>query len=132
MNLPHDRTALRVTPGLQGEGLTGTYRVTEEANRLGIRLEGESVTPRVASIVSEGAPLGAVQVTPSGQLIILGVEQQTAGGYPKVANVIAADLWKLGQIRPRDQVQFSTVTFEQARELFLQQETWLAQAIQYD
>ena len=62
VNLQHDRTVLRVTPGLQGQGLTGTYRVTEEANRLGIRLEGESVTPLVASIISEGAQIGRAHV----------------------------------------------------------------------
>jgi allophanate hydrolase subunit 2 len=42
------------------------------------------------------------------------VEQPTAGGYPKIANVISADLHRLGQLRPRDEVRFEMVAMEQA------------------
>ena len=55
-------------------------------------------------MITEGVPLGAVQVPPDGQPIILFVEHQTTGGYPKPANVISADFWRLGQLRPRDEV----------------------------
>ena len=71
------------------------------------------------------APLGAVQVPPDGQPIILFVEHQTTGGYPKPANVISADFWRLGQLRPRDQITFERVTIEQALRLLQQQEQWL-------
>ena len=47
-------------------------------------------------MITEGVPLGAIQVTPSGQPIILFVEQQTTGGYPKIANVIGVDLHRVG------------------------------------
>ena len=39
-------------------------------------------------MLTEGVSLGAVQVPPEGQPIILFVEHQTTGGYPKIANVI--------------------------------------------
>jgi antagonist of KipI len=54
------------------------------------------------------------------------VEQQTTGGYPKIANVISADLHSLGQLRPRDEIRFEQVGWESARSLLLQQEQLLA------
>ena len=116
---------MRVTPGPQSDWFDGesafyatTYRVTEEANRMGLRLEGAPVlsTSR-GQMITEGVSLGAIQVPPGGQPIILFVEQQTTGGYPKIANVISADLSSVGQLRPRDEIRFEHVTFEEARSL---------------
>jgi antagonist of KipI len=66
-------------------------------------------------MVTEGVSLGAIQVPDDGQPIILFVEHQTTGGYPKIANVASADFHRLGQLRPRDRVRFAAVTFEQAQ-----------------
>ena len=130
------RKRLRVTPGPQSQCFpesarelffAGTYRVTEEANRMGLRLEGTPVTASSAGeMITEGVSLGAVQVPAGGQPIILFVEQQTTGGYPKIANVIAADLSSVGQLRPRDEIQFELVSFERARALLREQEELLA------
>jgi antagonist of KipI len=96
------------------------FRVSEQADRMGLRLEGPLLSAREErEMISEGAPLGAVQITPSGQAIILFVEQQTTGGYPKIANVIGADLHSVGQLRPRDQIRFEEISFEQARKLWI-------------
>jgi antagonist of KipI len=54
------------------------------------------------------------------------VEQQTTGGYPKIANVISADLSSLGQLRPRDGIRFEPVEMETARALLVEQEKLLA------
>src|SRR5579885_3892285 len=97
------------------------FLVSQESNRMGLRLEGPRLATREKrEMISEGAPLGAIQVTPSGQAIVLFVEQQTTGGYPKIANAIGADLHRLGQLRPRDTVRFSAVSFEQARALWIE------------
>jgi antagonist of KipI len=77
-------------------------------------------------MISEGVSLGAVQITAGGLPIILFVEQQTTGGYPKIANVISADLSSLGQLRPRDEIRFERVELETARALFVEQERLLA------
>ena len=77
-------------------------------------------------MITEGVSLGAVQVPPGGPPIILFVEQQTTGGYPKIANVISADLHRVGQLRPRDEIRFEQVTFETARSLLMEQEKLLA------
>jgi allophanate hydrolase subunit 2 len=70
--------------------------------------------------------LGAVQVPEGGMPIILFVEQQTTGGYPKIANVISADFHSLGQLRPRDEIRFERVEWETARDLLREQEELFA------
>ena len=104
-----------------------TYRVGEQSNRMGLRLEGAPVTASGAGqMITEGVSLGAIQVPAGGSPIILFVEQQTTGGYPKIANVISADLHRVGQLRPRDEIRFEQVTFEAARSLLMEQEQLLA------
>ena len=94
---------------------------------MGLRLEGAAMsTPEGGEMISEGVSLGAVQITAGGLPIILFVEQQTTGGYPKIANVISADLSSLGQLRPRDEIRFERVELETARVLFVEQERFLA------
>ena len=121
---------LRATEGPQaasfGDELYGEmYTVSEESNRMGLRLKGAAIASSAGAMLTEGAPLGAVQVPPDGQPIILFVEHQTTGGYPKPANIISADFRRLGQIRPREQVCFERVTIEQALRLLQEQERWL-------
>jgi antagonist of KipI len=76
-------------------------------------------------MLTEGVALGAVQVPPGGQPIVLFVEHQTTGGYPKPANAISADFWRLGQLRPRDEVHFEPITLDRALALLREQEQWL-------
>ena len=130
------RKTLRVTPGLQSDWFpessqqlfySNTYRVTEDSNRMGLRLEGSVIPPHAkGQMITEGVSLGAVQVPDGGQPILLFVEQQTTGGYPKIANVISADLASIGQLRPRDEIHFEQIDLESARSLFKEQEEILA------
>jgi antagonist of KipI len=130
------RKVLRVTAGPQSDWFSkeawklfyrGTYRVTEESNRMGLRLEGAAIASASGGeMISEGVSLGAVQITASGLPIILFVEQQTTGGYPKIANVISADMSSLGQLRPRDEIRFELVKMETARALLAEREELLA------
>jgi antagonist of KipI len=127
---PTFKGLLRVTAGPQAglfrdELYAGVWTVSEESNRMGIRLRGEPIPSPSGQMITEGVPLGAIQVPPDGQPIVLFVEYQTTGGYPKPANVISADFWRLGQLRPRDEVQFECVTMEDAIELLRDQERWL-------
>jgi antagonist of KipI len=124
------KLSLRVTAGPQAtwfgqELYCSAYTVAEECNRMGIRLKGAPLANTGGHMITEGVPLGAIQAPPDGQPIILFVEHQTTGGYPKPANVISADFWRLGQLRPRDEVRFERVTMEGAVELLRDQEAWL-------
>jgi antagonist of KipI len=107
-----------------------TWRVTEESNRMGLRLDGpELETPQRGQMTSEGVSLGAIQIPAGGRPIILFVEQQTTGGYPKIANIISADLASVGQLRPRDEIRFEHVTPEVARALIREQEVLLRSGV---
>jgi antagonist of KipI len=94
------------------------FTVGPSSDRMGLRLTGEPVKWPGRELVSEPVCPGSVQVTRDGQCIILGVEGQTIGGYPKIAHVISADLDRLGQLRPGDQVFFVRVGLERAEELY--------------
>jgi antagonist of KipI len=128
--LEHRKT-LRVTRGPQWDWFdpaalfAAPCRVTDDSNRLGLRLQGVGFAGAHGKMISEGVPLGAIQVPAGGQPIILFVEQQTTGGYPKIANVIAADLPSVGQLRPRDEVRFELVTPAVARAAIREQEALL-------
>jgi antagonist of KipI len=126
---------LRVTDGPQSANFSedtkrmffhSPFRVSEQSDRLGVRLEGPKLaTNGPADMITEGVTLGAVQITPSGQPIILGVDQQTTGGYPKLANVISADFHRLGQLRPRNEIRFERTPLAAARSLWIEQERLL-------
>jgi antagonist of KipI len=126
---------LRVTEGAQRDWfdpdtyarlLASPYLISEQSDRTGLRLQGGAVSPSETSqLLTDGIPLGAIQVPQNGQPIILFVDQQTTGGYPKIANVIAADMHRIGQLRPRDQVRFAEVSLADAVEALRAQERWL-------
>jgi antagonist of KipI len=132
------RRVLRVTPGPQADWLPEeeiarfyrpAFHVSEHSNRVGLRLLAQPFTVlHAAAMASEGLPVGAVQMPPSGEPVLTFVDQQTIGGYPKVANVIAADLASVGQLRPRHEVRFELVTFAQARAALLDQERLIGSA----
>lgn len=89
---------------------TRTFTVTPASNRMGLRLTGEPLAKRPGELTSEPVAPGAVQVTNDGLPIVLGVDGQTIGGYPKVAHVIRADLDRLARLRPGTAVRFERVT----------------------
>jgi allophanate hydrolase subunit 2 len=55
------------------------------------------------------------------------VDQQTTGGYPKIANVIAADVHRVGQLRPRHEVRFAEVSIAEAIQALRSQNRWLTE-----
>jgi antagonist of KipI len=135
LDSPQSQRPLRVTKGAQQEWFgpeafeklfSCAYIVSEQSDRTGLRLKGEVVRPREQSqLLTDGIPLGAIQVPQDGQPIILFVDQQTTGGYPKIANVIAADMHRVGQLRPRDEVRFVEVSIAEAVQVLREQEQWL-------
>lgn len=103
------------------------WSVQSDSNRMGVRLAGVALAaPLSGNMTTEGAPLGSIQVTPSGESVILFVDHQTTGGYPKIGCVISADHWRIGQLRPRQMVRFVRVSFDEARRLLLEQEALLS------
>lgn len=117
---------VRVVLGPQEEAFTAeattcfldsAYEITPDADRMGIRLRGAAIQASPTGIVSDGIVTGSVQVPPDGQPIVMMVDHQTTGGYPKIATVIRADLPLLAQALPGAQVRFTAVSLEAAQAL---------------
>ena len=128
------RRLLRVTPGPQEDWfppqalvafLSRPFRVSATGSRTGVRLAGEPLAAPSRSLLTEGVAAGAVQVPPAGLPILLLVEHPSTGGYPKIANVIAADHSALAQLRPGEEVRFARVSFDEARRLLFDREARL-------
>ncbi|HEX8925138.1 MAG TPA: KipI antagonist, partial [Terriglobales bacterium] len=126
------RAPLRITAGPHRDFFTAEavkkflsqrYTVSLNANRSGLRLQGDPLPLGDRQLLTEGVPLGAVQIPGDGKPVILFVDQQTTGGYPIIGTVITADLHRVGQLIPNSEVRFTEVTLEDAaRALQLQQE----------
>lgn len=83
------------------------YAVTLQSDRMGYRLNGESVFAKSENLISEGIAFGAIQFPKDGQPIILLKERQTIGGYPKMGTVIVEDCYALAQRGVGSKVRFA-------------------------
>lgn len=119
---------LRLIPGYQFEAFDPqaikvlqdeVFLVSPEISRMGYRLKGPELPNVPPAGLSEPIALGAVQVPPDGQPIILHRDRQSLGGYPKLGVVCRKDLCFLSQRRPGDKVSWCITTLEQARNEFL-------------
>jgi biotin-dependent carboxylase-like uncharacterized protein len=110
--------------------LGSEFRVSQSADRMGMRLDGPLLQHRGGwDIVSDAIATGAIQVPGSGQPIVLLADHQTTGGYPKIATVISADLPVVGRRRPGDLMRFAVVTVEEAEALCRAEERRFAELV---
>jgi allophanate hydrolase subunit 2 len=105
--------------------LNTAFRVTPHADRMGMRLGAPGFRPHATEILTTPVTQGAVQVTPSGEAIVLLAEHQTTGGYPVIATVISADWPLLGQARAGDTIHFREVSLSEARRARGRLDGWL-------
>ena len=81
--------------------------ISNKSNRMGYRLEGTLAGYQaLPEMISSGVVPGAIQVTKSGQLIVLMADAQTTGGYHRIATVCHGDLSRLAQMKPGDDLCF--------------------------
>lgn len=95
------------------------YKISAQSDRMGYRLQGEKLyltTPQ--QIHSEPTAFGSIQVPPDGSPIVLMADRQSTGGYPKIANVISADLGQLAQLLPGQTVHFSLLQLDEAQQIW--------------
>jgi KipI family sensor histidine kinase inhibitor len=105
----HNSLHVRLLPGPQATheatlALTSQAFTVDRADRMGVQLAGGAVPG--GEVLSEGTPLGAIQVTPAGKPIILLHDRGSVGGYSKPALVHPSDLPKLAQLRPGELLRF--------------------------
>ncbi len=126
--LPRWKNRVRAVLGPQDDHFTGRgidtflsseYRVTDHSDRMGYRLEGREIehAENRKEMISDGIPLGAVQVPGDGKPIVLMKDRQTTGGYPKIATVITTDIMDIAQMKTKDSLRFEAVTLEKAHSI---------------
>jgi allophanate hydrolase subunit 2 len=111
--------------------LLGTeFRISKDADRMGMRLDGPLLQHRGGwDIVSDAIATGSIQVPGSGQPIVLLADHQTTGGYPKIATVISADLPDIGRRRPGEPIRFAAVAVNEAEALCREEEQRLMELV---
>lgn len=125
---PGDPVVLRFSAGPQWDRFDesarrtlvgGSYTVAAESDRMGYRLVGPPVPPKLsATLPSEAACPGAIQLPDGGQPIVLMVDGPTVGGYPKIGVILATDLPLLAQLPPGRIIRFrQTETDESGRRM---------------
>ena len=91
------------------DAFNSAWTLDSRADRMGIRLLGKALEYQGLPMISEGIPLGAVQVPPDGQPIVLLNDRQTIGGYPRLGALTPLALARLAQCLPGAQVQLRPV-----------------------
>ena len=133
-NLPnyHEENEIRVILGPQDDYFTkdglhaflnSFYEITVDSDRMGYRLKGPKIKSKNGSdIITDGIPLGSIQVPQDGMPIVMLADRQTTGGYAKIATVISVDIDKFAQMKPGNKIKFTQVNLEEAHLLLNERE----------
>lgn len=84
---------------------TQSFKLTTQFSRMGFRTEGISALGMKEIITSSVQP-GTLQVTPSGQLILLMRDAPTTGGYARLGQLETKSIDKIAQKRPNETISF--------------------------
>jgi antagonist of KipI len=104
------------------------FIVTSDSDRMGYRLQGPLLARREpGEVVSSAVAFGTIQVPAEGHPIALLADHQTTGGYPRIAQVVAADFSSLAQVPLGKKIRFQQVSIAEAQHLYAQQEQGIAQ-----
>lgn len=121
------RARIRILPGVHWSEFTqetrdhfehAEFQISSQSDRMGYRLLGPPLSmtaPR--QMLSEAACFGTVQVPSGGEAIILMVDRQTTGGYPKIAQIATVDLPALAQTAPGQTLRFQMIELDEAQRL---------------
>jgi antagonist of KipI len=94
------------------------WKIAPESNRMGFRLAGPAlIRGEQSEILSGPTALGTVQVPANGTPIALMADHQTTGGYPRIAEIVSADVPRLAQLAPGGTVHFARCDLGMAAEL---------------
>ncbi|GAB3497325.1 5-oxoprolinase subunit C family protein [Flexivirga lutea] len=114
----HAPVVLRVELGPRQDWFTepealfrGWWITTDAVDRIGARLTRAAGQPKLARVhdrelPTEGMPLGAIQVPPDGEPVVLLADHPITGGYPVIGCVVSEDVGRAAQARPGQQVIF--------------------------
>ena len=89
------------------------YTITSESDRMGCRLDGAKIEHvKGGDIVSDGVPLGAVQIPSHGMPIVMLADRQTTGGYTKIGVLTPLSIEALVQKMPGSAVRFRKASID--------------------
>ncbi|WP_053224217.1 5-oxoprolinase subunit C family protein [Roseivirga seohaensis] len=113
---------IKVYPGPEFEAFSAVekqsffgdrFTIGQDSNRMGYRLkEALNGYTKKEEVISSGVIPGTIQITNSGQPIVLMADAQTTGGYPRIANVSSTELDRLAHFKPGDTVRFELISFK--------------------
>ncbi|MEC9263082.1 MAG: biotin-dependent carboxyltransferase family protein [Pseudomonadota bacterium] len=142
--IPDYQSSVRVglVPGYQHDWLTSLqwqrllsseYTITPQVDRMGYRLNGPAIELPSRALYSEAIALGAMQIPPDGQPIVMMADRQTLGGYPKAGTIARCDLNHFAQGIPGDKITFYQLDANDARARWLLQQAaiqrWLSSQV---
>ncbi len=117
---------VRFVRGYQGHALPSIdiqrftsepYRITQQQDRMGMRMQGTGLKLPNIPLDSEGICYGAIQIPPDGQPIIMLKDRQTIGGYPKIGSVFPLDCFALAQAQINAEIHFEEIDVLEAQKL---------------
>ncbi len=97
-----------ITPSSRSQLTSTTWTVSEDSNRVGMRLNGPALHRAITNeLPSEGVVLGSVQIPADGRPVVFLADHPTTGGYPVVGVIPQPHLWCCAQASPGTRIQFS-------------------------
>jgi urea carboxylase len=122
---PHGAPDFLTREGLD-ELLAASWSVDPHSNRTGIRLlgprprwsrcDGGEAGLHPSNILDSAYSVGTVMLA-GDMAVVVGPDGPSLGGFAAIAQVIRADLWRLGQLRAGDRVTLAPVSVSQAARL---------------
>jgi antagonist of KipI len=105
--------------------LHGHFEISDQANRMGFKLDGPSlIQQNEQDTFSSAVTRGTLQLLPSGKIIVLMADHQTIGGYANLGQIILVDLPRLAQLKKGTPFSFNLVNVEQAHQIYLEINEW--------
>lgn len=105
--------------------LSVPYKISDKCNRMACYLQGKHLERNEQKeLLSTAVSPGTIQVTHSGQPVLLLNDCQVTGGYPRIAQVAEVDLPLCGQLKPGDEISFEYISRRDAEKLLIKQEQW--------
>lgn len=125
---PQETGSIRVTKGPESEYLEEdffkhAYKISIQSDISGLRLE-KSLRAHRYDIITAAVTDGTIQLTKDGPIVLMR-HRQTTGGYPRVFNVIEADMDRLAQYPHGKSVRFELISMKMSVKLLLEHEKTL-------
>lgn len=128
-------TAIRLLPDTQlsllsadaiSQLTSASFSLHPNSNRMAYTLVGPTIEGTRREMISAAVRRGTMQWLPEGRIHIFMADHPTTGGYPRIAQVIAADMGRLAQGPMAQPIYFNWVTRAQAEQLLREQSNYLS------